>query len=251
MSVAVKNTPEIATTSLLDRMPVAALAGTAYVLGSLGIVFYLLPSLWQMTGWGGAVALVVRGLLQLAALGGLAYLGVQLLGPKAAPGIRAGIFVGLVGFLMILLLTRWASMWIEYLSFDRNLFASSVGAIITAVVGLALAALAVRFFLRPGTERFLVRLEEQGWFTIKPYKSMQGLRVRRGTIFGILLLVGAGIWTMLAHGTLRRGASDWQLDVPFTGRVIIDNPGDATPELVKHFPDKDFSAASSTARWKR
>jgi preprotein translocase SecE subunit len=95
-----------------------------------------------------------------------------------------------------------------------------------------------RLFLRPGTERFLVQLEEQGWFSARPYKAMQGLRVRRGTVFGILLLIGSGIWTMMSHGTLRRGPQDWQLNVPFTGQVTIESRGDVPPtELVKYAPD--------------
>jgi preprotein translocase SecE subunit len=237
MAVAVKNTPEVASASLLDRMAVASLAGTAYALGTLGIVFYLLPSLWLSLGWEGIVSVIVRGLIQLVVLGGLIVFGVRLLGPKAAHGVRAGIFVGLVGFLTILLLTRWASLWIEHWSFDNGLFSPLVGGTITAVIGLALLILGGRFFLRPGFERFLVRLEDQGWFSGKPYKPLQGLRVRRGTIFGILVLVGAGIWTMLAHNTLRKGAPDWQLNVPFTGRVSIDSPGDATAAIKKQFPN--------------
>lgn len=238
MAVAVKNTPEVASSSLLDRMAIASLAGAAYVLGTLGIVFYLLPSLWQSLGLEGNAALIVRILLQLAALVGLFVYGVRLLGPKATPGIRAGIFVSLVGFLLVLLLTRWASVWIEYWSFDRGLLNPSVGAILTAAVGVALLFLGVRLFVRPGMERFLVGLEEQGWFSARPYKALQGLRVRRGTMFGILLLVGSGIWTMMSHGTLRKGPNDWQLNVPFTGRVTIESRGDVPPdELAKYVPD--------------
>ena len=238
MAVAVKNTPEVASASLLDRMAVAALAGTAYALGTLGIVFYLIPSLWGALGWEGPVAVVFRALLQLAALGGLVVFGARLLGTKAVTGVRAGIFIGLVGFLLVLLLTRWASLWIEYWSYDRGYLGPSTGSILTAIVGLGLLALGIRLFLRPASERFLIRLEEQGWFTPKPYKMLQGVRVRRGTIFGILLLVGSGIWTMLAHNTLRKGALDWQLDIPFTGRVVVQSTGDV-PEntLSKHVPD--------------
>jgi preprotein translocase SecE subunit len=164
--------------------------------------------------------------------------GVRMLGPKAAPGVRAGIFVGLVGVLLILLLTRWASLWIEHFSYQRGLYGPSTGAVLTAVVGLALLALGIRQFLRPGSEKFLRQLEGQGWFSAKPYKPMQGVRVRRGTIFGVLLLIGAGIWTMLAHNTLSKGAPNWQLNVPFTGRVHVESPGDV-PEAVldERIPD--------------
>lgn len=241
MAVAVKNKPEVASAGLLDRMAIASLAGAAYVLGTLGIVFYLLPSLWQTGGWEGSAALAVRALIQLAAASGLLVFGARLLGPKAAVGIRAGIAVSLAGFLLILLLTRWASMWIEYWSYDRGLFSPSAGTVLTLVAGVGLLALGVRMLLRPGTEQFLVSLEEQGWFSARPYKALQGVRVRRGTVFGILLLVGAGIWTMLSHGTLRKGSPDWQLNVPFTGRVVVESQGDvrteAFAEKLKNVPD--------------
>jgi preprotein translocase SecE subunit len=238
MAVAVKNTPEVASSSLHDRMAIASLAGAAYVLGTLGIVFYLLPSLWQSLGMEGNAALIFRGLLQLAALVALSAFGVRLLGPKALPGIRAGIFVALLGFLLILLLTRWASVWIEHWSHERELFSPTLGAIVTAVFGLGLLALGVRFFVKPGMERFLVGLEEQGWFSARPYKALQGLRVRRGTIFGILLLIGSGIWTMMSHGTLRKGPPDWQLNVPFTGRVTVESRGDVPPGVLANYvPD--------------
>src|SRR5579875_1406317 len=118
MAVAVKNMPETASASLVDRMAVASLAGAAYVLGTLGTVFYLIPSLWQSLGWENSAALMVRIVIQLAALSGLLVFGTRLLGPKTAPGVRAGIFFAVVGFLLILLLTRWASLWIEYGSYD-------------------------------------------------------------------------------------------------------------------------------------
>src|SRR5579885_2324574 len=109
MAVAVKNTPEVATASLLDRMTIASLAGAAYLLGTLGIVFYFIPSLWQSLGWDGSTAILLRSLIQLGALVGLLWFGARLLGPKAVAGVRAGIAVAVAGFLLILLLTRWAS----------------------------------------------------------------------------------------------------------------------------------------------
>jgi preprotein translocase SecE subunit len=237
MAVAVKNTPETAPAGLLDRMAWASLAGTVYAIGSLGIVFYLLPSLWWSLGWEGRnfLAVALLGILQLVAFVGLVVLGTRLLGPRAPTGVRAGIFVGLVGFLLLLLLTRWASMWIEYLSFDQGYFGPQTGAIATAAVGLVLLILGVRLFLRPATEKFLIRLENQGWFSATPYKPLQGLRVRRGTIFGILVLVGAGIWTMLSHGTLKKGSPDWALNIPFTAHVTVENVGDAEAAIKDKF----------------
>jgi preprotein translocase SecE subunit len=241
MAVAVKNTPEVASPSLLDRTPIASLAGVAYVLGTLGIVFYLLPSLWQSLGLEGNATFIFRILVQLGALVGLFWYGGRLLGPKTIPGIRAGIFIALAGFLLILLLSRWASVWIEYWSYDRGWFGPSIGALVTAGIGLALLFVGGRQFLRPGTERFLVGLEEQGWFSARPYKPLQGLRVRRGTIVGILFLVGPGIW-LLWNGPLRRGPADWQLNVPFTGHVTIESRGDV--------PEKVFDDNPNVPDWK-
>jgi preprotein translocase SecE subunit len=239
MAVAVKNPPEVSP-SLLDRMAAASLAGTVYVLGCIGIVFYLLPSLWwtalQQPSFGNEALL---GLIMLAAAIGLAVLGVRLLGGKTVPGLRAGIFMGVVWFVVILLLARWASLWIEYWTYG-GLFGANgptVGPILSGVVALFFLFLGVRWFLKPGWERFLVRLEGQGWFSARAYKSQQGLRVRRGTIFGLLVLVGAGIWTLQSHGTLFRGPRSWSLNLPFTGRVEITNPGDAGPLLAERFPE--------------
>jgi preprotein translocase SecE subunit len=242
MAVGLKNPPEVSP-SLLDRMGVASLAGTVYLLGCLGIVFYLLPSLWwTWTGLDSSsfAAKALLGLVMLAAATGLAVLGARLLGGKTVPGLRAGIFMGLVWFLVILLLVRWASTWVEYWTYG-GLFGASgptTGPIATGVLGLFFLFLGVRWFLKPGWERFLVRLEAQGWFSARAYKPLQGLKVRRGTIFGILVLVGAGVYTLVSHGTLTHGAKNWELNIPFTGRVTITNPGDtglSAGEVVDRF----------------
>jgi preprotein translocase SecE subunit len=250
MAVALKNSPDVASSSLLDRLAVVSLVGTAYVLGCIGIVFYLLPSLWWMGfDHGSFVAMVFLGLVMLVAAAGLAVLGGRLLGPRTVPGVRAGIFFGLVGFVLVLLLTRWVSMWLEYGVYQNGLFGDSGplwGAILTGVTGLVLLALGARQFLRPRFEKWLVRFEGQGWFSARPYKPLQGLRVRRGTIFGILLLVGAGIYTMINHNTFAGEPHDWALNIPFTGKVIVrdvlpdgavsDYSNDAAAVLDQRFP---------------
>jgi hypothetical protein len=42
------------------------------------------------------------------------WLGGKLLGTQTPPGVRAGVFVAFVGFLLVVLLTRWVSLWIEH-----------------------------------------------------------------------------------------------------------------------------------------
>jgi preprotein translocase SecE subunit len=235
MAVAVKNTPDVGPNPL-DRLPVVSLVGVAYVLGSLGIVFGLLPALWwNVLGFSRSsfAAASLLGVVMFAVAVGLAILGGRSLAVKLPHGARAGIFVGLVGVLLVLLLTRWASLWIEHWSFDAGAFSPAAGTVAVAVIGLALLGTALWFFFQRSTEKRLVQLEDQGWFSAHAYKPLQGQKVRRGTILGILLLAGAGIYTLLSHQILRRGSENWELNVPFTGQVTVvrASAGDAASEL--------------------
>jgi preprotein translocase SecE subunit len=113
-----------------------------------------------------------------------------------------------------------------------------VGAALTAAIGLGLAALGIRWLFKPTAERALVALENQGWFSTTEYKPKQGQKVRRGTIAGLLVIALAGIYTLHSHHTLRRGAPDWQLNVPFTGVVLVENPGDVADHLPADLPTR-------------
>ncbi len=229
-SVAVRN-PETSSRSVFDRLHVGIVAGVVYVVGSLAILFGLLPWLWwQALGLshGSAVANTLLVLVGLAVAIGLAYLGARLLGPHPTPGLKAGIFTALVSLLLILLLTRWASIYFEGWVYDtRTLPSETLGIILTAAVGVVLLALAVRLlFMAPSFGPKMVAFEEQGWFSASSYKRSQGQRVRRGTILGILILVGCGIYSLLSHQTLA-GTKDWAINVPFTGKEQVTALNDA------------------------
>jgi len=240
MAVAVKNTPEAASSAPLARMPILSLVGVAYILVSLVIVFKGIPdllgsivprSVWESYPFALGT---VQVFLIVAALVGLVVLGGQLHGQRTAPGLRAGIFVGLVLLLVVVALTRWVSLWLEYwLYWQRWIgdgkYAWSVGAALTAVAGVVLLVAGLRWFLKPSTEKLLITFEEQGWFSASAYKRLQGQRVRRGTILGLLILVGAGVFSLWAHKTLTRGPVNWEVNIPFTDRVAVkpDDAGDA------------------------
>lgn len=49
---------------------------------------------------------------------------------------------------------------------------------------------------------------------------MQGLRVRRATMLGVILLFGAGIYSLYNHGTLVTADSNWSVRLPFTSYVL-------------------------------
>jgi preprotein translocase SecE subunit len=233
-SVAVKN-PETSSLSQTDRFRVGVLVGVVYVLCSLAILFELLPWLWwgplgfqRFTSTGGlnAGSMAVLVLVGIVIAIGLIYGGLRLLGPEPTPGVKAGIFTTLLLLLLILLLTRWASSYFENWVYDGTI-GETLGIILTAVVGGLLLILLLRsVFLKPGFPRKMVGFESAGWFSTSSYKRSQGVRVRRGTILGFLLLIGCGIYALLSHRTLA-GAGDWTVAVPFAGQAEIKDLKDA------------------------
>ena len=244
MAVAVKNTPETHAPSVLDKLAVASLAGAVYLIGMLWAVFGGLPLLWRQLGLptNSFLGVAGLGLAVLVAFVMLAVVGVRLFGGRPRPGLRAGIFCALVMFLILLGVCRWIAGFIEARVYNNDWFAGSEarwGSLIAGVLCTLVCWWVVRFFFRPGFERFLVSFEEQGWFTARTYKPGQGQRVRRGTILGILLLGGSGIWVLNQRMTAQGAAARWDVNVPFTGRVIVTDKGDAPEEdLLKNSGDQ-------------
>jgi preprotein translocase SecE subunit len=227
MTVAVKNVPELNTRSLFDRLAVSSLAGVIYVLGSVGLVVKGLPALWwvwlhlsrdSFPAW----ALLIVAMF--AAVCGLVYVGGKLLGPSPPRGVRAGIFVGLIGIVLIGLITRWIGGALDSLSFEHHWFSQQVGIWITIAIGVVLLGLLIRYFFHPRFEAFLQAFEDQGWFSANSYKASQGLRVRRGTMLGILLIVGSGVWAY--ERSLQSGAENWEVGIPFTATESVRTRGD-------------------------
>jgi preprotein translocase SecE subunit len=213
MAVAVKNSMETATPRPLNRLSVDSWLGVLYVLASLGTVFYGLPELWSgvasALGLTAAVKSALLILAMLLAVVGLFYLGIRLAGSNRPQGLSAGIFFGLMELLAIGLFTCSMGSF-----FERWFEGGTAGLVLTLVVGVGLCFVAVLFSFRPRFERLAVQTEEQGWFDIAAYKRTQGQRVRRGTILGILLLAGAGVWTLLHRNTLSAGG--WVIRLPYT-----------------------------------
>lgn len=229
MAVAVKNASEATPGSALDRLSVSSLLGVLYVLGSLGIVFYAVPALWSALGLEAMLnPFVVAGLQVLAmvaAAGALLILAVRLVGPNPPAGLRAGVGVGFLGLIALVGVT-----WIVGAILEASLPEKwhMLGAGVSIAVGAALFYYAVRAFFRPEFEQTLVAIDEQGWFSRTVYKGSQGQRVRRGTMVGVLILIGCGIYTLVTHNTLvgvgrdlvpgdpKTFVNDWIATVPFT-----------------------------------
>lgn len=217
MAVAVKNASEETAQKPADRLPTASLAGAGYVLASLWLVFYGLTGFWwrNFEPNFNTVALLLTAMT--ASFVGLAVLGKRLMGPEPPPGLGAGIGLGAVGAVAIFMLTLNVG-WVLENWLPKY---SVIGLALTLGVGLGLAVLLVRSYFRPRSAEFLTAVEEQGWFNLKSYKKSQGLRVRRGTIAGVLLIAGAGVWTLWSHHTLDSYARHWVVTLPFRSEQLL------------------------------
>jgi preprotein translocase SecE subunit len=99
-----------------------------------------------------------------------------------------------------------------------------------AGAGAALIAIgSFIFFFRPANLKLFNRIEEQGWFSRDSFKQNQGTKIRRGTIICLLILFGTGIMVLVRNDSLARNGSNWQIEIPYTGKVKInpDKTGDA------------------------
>jgi preprotein translocase SecE subunit len=219
MAVAVKNSPETTKASLFDQLPIAVLAGIVYFLASLAIVFKAIPALFASVSYTG---LAIQAIVMTVVAGALIYIGARLIAAHPMRGLLPGIFVGLCFLLVTLFVASWIGFWVQNRFFDGWFLGSSptTGTIMAGVIAVLLLVGAVWLFLRPGVQSFLGQLDDQGWFSIRTHKRSQGIRVRRGTILGILLLVGAGVYIMIERAAVTPD-SNWSIDIPFTGSVDV------------------------------
>jgi preprotein translocase SecE subunit len=221
MAVGIQNKSDEASHPLLSRLVVDSLLGMVFLLGSLGIVFYAIPVAWEVsvTPWlepaiGPPVSITLRILAMLAAGFGLTVAGTRFIGKEPVHGLRPGIVVAAVIVLLAVAIACAIGTWMEARAGDGG---NIPGLAVTLAVGLGLLGLGGWWLKSPRAERLLIQIEDQGWFSTTPYKKSQGLRVRRATIMGILLLAGCGIYSMLRHNTLATVAKHWAISVPFTG----------------------------------
>jgi preprotein translocase SecE subunit len=127
----------------------------------------------------------------------LAFVGWTLFFPKT-PGLRAAVAVGvgnaLIGFMLVYIIGYIVNWMFGGLMGESKPW-------IGAGLMLALAAWWIvrmlKQFNSPNFPKRMLKIEEGGWFTMEPYKKMQGLRIRRITMLSIMITVGLGIYYYL------------------------------------------------------
>ena len=187
-------------------LPVASLIGAVYVAAALAVLLYVLPVTWAQYVTPAVGGNILDWVLWILAIGGtvmvLAWFGNKLAGDNPPRGLRGGVFLMLVAAVGIFFIARAVAMIDD----------SVIGQAIAAAVTLGLIYAAVRFFIgRTGT-RWMIAIEEQGWFSSASYKRSLGVKVRRLTILGILIIGGTGAYSLSNQGLL---PARWTLSMPF------------------------------------
>lgn len=204
-----------------SNVGLASLAGGIVLLAVLGLVFSALPYAWgELLPPGvmneflsGALLLIVGIVAVVAACLVLAKLDRDF----AAPGVRAGSFFAAAS----IFISAWIVIAIGN-AMDRP-GQESVGMFVTLLVAAAFLAGIAFVFTRKAFASWLVSVEEAGWFTNQGFKPNQGVRVRRATVLGLLVIGLSGVYAMTTHqvfGTTRAAGNDWSWTIPFT--TVVD-----------------------------
>jgi preprotein translocase SecE subunit len=221
MAVAEKTATETVARDPRQQMLQHGAVAALYVLASLWLIFVGLPALWRILDltavFNEFLADSLLILVTLPAAAGLLLLALNLEGPHPVKGLRAA--AAYLVFSVIfsgLLITAPEMLW--------------------TVIGLVLLGAAIFLYFQPAVGAWLVRVEEQGWFHGNAFKPNQGLRVRRATVAGFMVLVFCGIITLINHGTLRTGTflinrpfgttsaeapNPWIVNIPFIDLPVV------------------------------
>jgi preprotein translocase SecE subunit len=199
MAVAVQPSPETRKPAQPMGLVGASLIGTVFVLAAAALVLQGVPWLWEKVAQSlGIHDLLVRMFVQITAQVavaiGLIYLASRLHGDRPPTGVRGGIF-----FMIIVAVT--AFFCVKGLADVATQGFTFPGLLLMLLLAFILF-LVVQFFRTGRFTEWSMALDQGGWFDTHNYKKTQGLRVRRLTILGILLITGSGVMTLISHNWL-------------------------------------------------
>jgi preprotein translocase SecE subunit len=127
---------------------------------------------------------------------GLIYLGARLHGNRPATGSRGGMF--------FMIAVAFVVFFAGKMLFGAATRGFGFGNILLMLVLVFVLFLVFQFFRTGRFTQWSMAMDQGGWFDVHSHKRTQGLRVRRLTILGILLLAGTGVWTLMIHNYLPR-----------------------------------------------
>ena len=221
-TAAVRPAPTPKTTTATTGLLLASFAGAAFILLGIFAAGYLVPTFWNQSvepvirPAGPFVSGFLRIVVQLAALGGLVYVGSMLSGAHPPKGLRGGIF-----------LTISAAVASFFIARAIGLNAGEIGGVVFVGAFVVLLVVSYRLLASPKAVRWMHAIEEQGWLHTNSYKRTQGLKMRRYTIIGILIIGLSGVWALLQQKTFG------------TGNLLVRIPG--LESAVTFLTDKEYS----------
>lgn len=230
MSVVENASTATATRNPQQQFALGSAIGAVALVAAFAIIFGAIPLYWAQ-GWEQLFAdnkdmrenvflsdaLVI--LLDLCVIAGFAYATYRLLQAHPIPGLRAGMVIGALYLFFCAWLAFWIGDRLREASFSED--SPAVGYLMMAVIfALPVAAAGYVYLAIPGWRGFMETLEHYGFFHAESYKGNQGVRVRRGTIAGILAVGATGIVTMVTHRLFGYDrpdySNDWYWTVPFS-----------------------------------
>jgi len=232
--MSVSETPSMERTpaSAQQQFLITSLVGAVLLLASLWLILAGLPWAWD-AGWATVFAenptLKANGflsgalliLVELVVIGLLCYVAFQGLQKQTHPGARAGI----VFYALVIFFALWIGVLLG--ASLENQFSDNAPlgwGVVALVVAAIIAGFGYAILAAPAMYNLLETVENQGWFSGVGYKGSQGVRVRRGTIMGILAIGVSGLVTMAMRKSfgIERADSpnDWEWILPFSERLM-------------------------------
>ncbi len=201
MATAVQSPPPPTTpASEKTRLLLGSVVGAGFILAGLAVAGYGVPVLFKNVSLGNSfITTFVRVIAQVAAIGGLAYLGGKVAGANPPKGLRGGIFLVISAVIAFFFLVRAVGL--------------NFGDVPGAVVAAGLAFGFLKLLTGKRGIGWMHALEEQGWFHTNSYKRTQGRKMRQYTLAGILLIGLSGVYSMMSHDAL--GTGDLVYRMPF------------------------------------
>ena len=231
MSTAVQPTtiPPPSASATHAGLVIASVVGALVVLAGAAIAGYLVPKVWDeylapATGQlPGFLNLSLRLLFQLGAIVAVVYAGVLLAGTNPPRGLRGGIFLVVALAVSIFIAVSIVHSFVADFSYGMS---------VSIAVMVALLFGAYRVLMSARAETKMHTLEAQGWFHPKSFKATQGLKLRRYTMVGILIVGWSGAWSLWHHRAL--GYGDLILKVPFveSGLAVLPSKEITVPLLI-------------------
>ncbi len=240
MAVAVKNVSEAKTAASAPNLAWRGLLGALYITAMVGAVFYYLPMLWAdsvtpLLAGRPFLDGSLRVVSQLLTLVVLSFVGIRMGRSQPPVGTRGSIFLTFCVLFTAFFLTRAVASWVQRFAYENSVPSDSQGYLILAGIGVGFLVLGWTFLRSPRARRWMVSLEEQGWFSTDPYKKAQGLKVRRLTMLGVLIVLGCGVYSLMNSSLLTTGPTNWEVTIP----LVLDNAGNTL--RIPLIPDRQFS----------